>query len=107
MSLAGGASGFGSPWRSAPGLARRGSNGKATVIKLAKAGKSDAVGTTAATPTEYLHVDPASALPVLPNARDVTSIGHWGTGNLEVPLTSQADLDAVKPFINAAYEGRG
>jgi predicted transport protein len=44
---------------------------------------------------------------VLPNARDVTSIGHWGTGNLEVPLTSQADLDAVKPFINAAYEGRG
>jgi predicted transport protein len=55
----------------------------------------------------YLHVDPATALPVLPNARDVTSIGHWGTGNLEVPITSQADLDAVKPFINAAYEGRG
>ena len=49
----------------------------------------------------YLHVDPATALPVLPNARDVTSIGHWGTGNLEAPLTSQADLDAVKPFINA------
>jgi len=55
----------------------------------------------------YLHVDPATAIPVLPNARDVTHIGHWGTGNLEVPLTSQADLDAVKPFINAAYEGRG
>lgn len=55
----------------------------------------------------YLHVDPTTALPVLPSARDVTSIGHWGTGNLEVPLTSQADLDAVKPFINAAYEGRG
>jgi predicted transport protein len=55
----------------------------------------------------YLHVDPASALPVLPNARDVTCIGHWGTGNLEVPLTCQADLDAVKPFINAAYEGKG
>lgn len=55
----------------------------------------------------YLHVDPATALPVLPSARDVTHIGHWGTGNLEVPLTSQADLDAVKPFINAAYDGRG
>ena len=55
----------------------------------------------------YLHVDPATALPMLPNARDVTSIGHWGTGNLEVPLTSQADLDVVKPFINVAYEGRG
>jgi predicted transport protein len=55
----------------------------------------------------YLHVDPATALRVLPTARDVTSIGHWGTSNLEVPITSQADLDAVKPFINAAYEGRG
>ena len=55
----------------------------------------------------YLHVDPATARPVLPNARDVTNIGHWGTGNLEVPLIFQADLDAVKPFINAAYEGRG
>jgi len=54
----------------------------------------------------YLHVDPATALPVLANARDVTNIGHWGTGNLEVILTSQADLDAVKPFIMAAYQGR-
>ena len=26
----------------------------------------------------YLHVDPATALPVLPNARDVNSIGHSG-----------------------------
>lgn len=55
----------------------------------------------------YLHVDPATALPVLPNARDVTNIGHWGTGNLEVTLTTQADLDAVKPFIMPAYEGLG
>lgn len=55
----------------------------------------------------YLHVDPATALPVLPNARDVTNIGHWGTGNLEVTLSTQADLDAAKPFIIAAYEGRG
>jgi len=54
----------------------------------------------------YLHVDPAKALQVLPNARDVTNIGHWGTGNLEVALTTLADLDAVKPWIAAAYEGR-
>ena len=54
----------------------------------------------------YLHVDPATALPVLPNARDVTSIGHWGTGNLEVALSNAADLDSIKPFIAAAYEGR-
>ena len=43
----------------------------------------------------YLHVDPATALPMLPNARDVTNIGHWGTGNLEVTLSAQADLDAA------------
>lgn len=54
----------------------------------------------------YLHVEPATALAVLPKARDVTHVGHWGTGNLEVTLSTMADLDAVKPFINAAYEGR-
>lgn len=54
----------------------------------------------------YLHVDPATALAVLPKARDVTHIGHWGTGNLEVTISTMADLDAAKPFINAAYEGR-
>lgn len=53
----------------------------------------------------FLHMDPATALAVLPNARDVTHIGHWGTGNLEVTLRTMADLDTVKPFINAAYEG--
>jgi predicted transport protein len=55
----------------------------------------------------YLHVNPGNALPVLSNARDVTNIGHWGTGNLEVTLSTQADLDAAKPFIMAAYEGPG
>ena len=54
----------------------------------------------------YLHIDPAQALAVLPKARDVTHIGHWGTGNLEVPLSTMADLEAAKPFIRAAYEGR-
>jgi predicted transport protein len=54
----------------------------------------------------YLHVNPATAVAVLPKARDLTNIGHWGTGNLEVTISSMADLDAAKPFINAAYEGR-
>jgi predicted transport protein len=54
----------------------------------------------------YLHVDPAPALAVLSKARDVTHIGHWGTGNLEVTISTIADLDSAKPFINAAYEGR-
>ncbi len=54
----------------------------------------------------FLHVDPATALAVLPKARDVTHIGHWGTGNLELTISTMAELDAAKPFINAAYEGR-
>lgn len=54
----------------------------------------------------FLHLDPANAVPMLPNARDVTNIGHWGTGNLEVVLSSLADLEVAKPLIAAAYEGR-
>lgn len=54
----------------------------------------------------YLHVDPALALATLPKARDVTNIGHWGTGNLELTLSTLADLDAAKPYISAAYDGQ-
>lgn len=54
---------------------------------------------------QYLHVDPVAAVSVLKNARDVSNIGHWGTGNLEVSLSAPTDLEAVKPFIMAAYEG--
>lgn len=54
----------------------------------------------------YLHVEPKQIIASLPTARDVSSIGHWGTGNIEIPLNSIQDLDAVKPFIQTAYEGR-
>jgi predicted transport protein len=37
--------------------------------------------------------------------RDVTSIGHWGTGNLEITLNSEADFVLAKPLIVQAYEG--
>lgn len=53
----------------------------------------------------YLHIDPAPALSSIPKARDVTSIGHWGTGNLEITISSMAELEAAKPFISAAYAG--
>ena len=55
----------------------------------------------------YLHLDPAQVLPLPANGRDVSQQGHWGTGDLELALTSQADLDAAKPLILMAYEGRG
>lgn len=54
----------------------------------------------------YLHLDPAKVVTALPMARDVSQKGHWGTGDVEIALTTLADLEAVKPFIVEAYEGR-
>ena len=38
-------------------------------------------------------------------SRDVRSIGHWGTGDLELIIQSLADLEKAKPYLNAAYGG--
>ncbi|HEX5357803.1 MAG TPA: DUF5655 domain-containing protein [Aquabacterium sp.] len=54
----------------------------------------------------YLHLDPAKVMRLLPSAKDVSQKGHWGTGDVEVPLATMSDLEAVKPFIAEAYEGR-
>ncbi|MDP4077465.1 DUF5655 domain-containing protein [Acidovorax sp. A1169] len=54
----------------------------------------------------YLHLDPARVVTALPIARDVSQKGHWGTGDVEIALTTLADLEAAKPFIVEAYEGR-
>lgn len=40
-------------------------------------------------------------------ARDVTGIGHYGTGDLEITLRSLDDLEAAKPFIEIAYRKVG
>lgn len=54
----------------------------------------------------YLHLAPMAWLSQLPNARDVSQQGHWGTGDLEFSLAKLADLDAAKAAIMAAYQGR-
>lgn len=54
----------------------------------------------------YLHLDPAKVSKALAIAKDVSQKGHWGTGDVELSLASPADLDAAKPFIVEAYEGR-
>lgn len=54
----------------------------------------------------YLHLDPAPVLKTLKNARDVSNIGHWGTGDVEITLTSMKEFEEVKPLLAAAYEGR-
>lgn len=40
-------------------------------------------------------------------SRDVTNVGHYGTGDLEITLRTPADLDAAKPFIVKAYQAVG
>lgn len=52
----------------------------------------------------YLHLNPDDlSLPA--NGRDVRNTGHWGTGDIEISISSSADLDLAKPFILKAYEG--
>ncbi len=54
----------------------------------------------------YLHLD-VEQLGSLPSiGRDVGRQGHWGTGDLELSLSTAIDLDAAKPFILMAYESR-
>lgn len=36
--------------------------------------------------------------------RDVTNIGHFGTGNLEIVIDSGEDIEKAKPLILASYE---
>lgn len=40
-------------------------------------------------------------------ARDVSKIGHWGTGDLEVRIGSSEDLEAAMPLIRNAYLSNG
>jgi predicted transport protein len=52
----------------------------------------------------YLKVEP-STIKLEPDfTRDVTKIGHYGTGNLEVRIRSDADLEKAKPLISRSYE---
>jgi predicted transport protein len=52
----------------------------------------------------YLKVDPASADLERGFTRDVSQIGHFGTGNLEVTISARADLERAQPFLMASYQ---
>jgi predicted transport protein len=55
----------------------------------------------------YLKLNP-KVEPVPPKlGRDVTGIGHYGTGDLEIILKTPSDLEVAKPFIQKAYEAVG
>ncbi len=54
----------------------------------------------------YLQLNPKALGPLPAIGRDVSEQGHWGTGDLELSLSSLADLDVAKPLIFLAYQGR-
>lgn len=51
-----------------------------------------------------LKLDPASVALESVFSRDVSDIGHWGTGNLELNLRTPVDLDKARPLIERAYQ---
>ena len=52
----------------------------------------------------YLKLDP-DTVPLEDNfTRDVRTIGHWGTGDLELTLRTDADLEKAKPLLLRSYE---
>jgi predicted transport protein len=52
----------------------------------------------------YLKVDPGSVPLEDGFTRDVSQIGHLGTGDLEVSLYTTADLEKAKPLIQESYD---
>lgn len=52
----------------------------------------------------YTKVDPASITLEKGFTRDVSQIGHFGTGSLEITIKSNADFEKAKPLLLQSYE---
>lgn len=55
----------------------------------------------------FLKLDPKKVLGPKALARDVSDVGHFGTGDLEVTIRTMADLESAKSFLVQAYENVG
>jgi predicted transport protein len=55
----------------------------------------------------YLKLQPSDVENPPSIYRDVSKIGHYGTGDVEFTIKSQKDIDSVKPFIDLAYRKVG
>ena len=55
----------------------------------------------------YVKLNPKQLDSLPENARDVSEIGHYGTGDLELSVRSENELDLVKPYIEMAYKKVG
>ena len=54
--------------------------------------------------TVFLKVDPTTVTLQKGFSRDVSKIGHYGTGDLELTLRDQADLEVARRYIELSYE---
>ena len=52
----------------------------------------------------YLKLDPLTVELEDGFSRDVTNIGHHGTGDLELSLKSMVDFEKAQPLLRRAYE---
>ncbi|PAU87208.1 hypothetical protein CK507_10870 [Pseudomonas sp. WN033] len=55
----------------------------------------------------FLKLKPSDIPDGTPNYRDVTSIGHYGTGDVEFTVSSETEFEQVKEFIAMAYNKVG
>ncbi|MFL5813750.1 MAG: DUF5655 domain-containing protein, partial [Bdellovibrionia bacterium] len=56
----------------------------------------------------YLKIDIGEETFIMPaNGRDVSNIGHFGTGDLEIVVRSQNDFEEAKRYIKLAFETVG
>lgn len=55
----------------------------------------------------FLKLDPDATAGPPGLSRNVSQIGHFGTGDLEMSVRSAEDLELAKPFMRLAYERIG
>ncbi|MBE0508154.1 MAG: hypothetical protein IBX50_15805 [Marinospirillum sp.] len=55
----------------------------------------------------FLKLKPSDIPSGTPNYRDVTSIGHYGTGDVEFTVVNEVEFEQVKQFITLAYNKVG
>lgn len=53
----------------------------------------------------YVKLDPSSIKLKSGFTRDVSNIGHFGTGDLEITIRNMEDFERAKPLLEQAYEG--
>jgi predicted transport protein len=57
--------------------------------------------------TLFLKLAPKTLENIPAIARDVTNIGHWGTGDLEIIVRTVDDLETAKKYVEIAYQRVG